>query len=169
MKTQKNKNDNLLHLTMFDVVGESILITTPHHRYIVLDTGETGAIANKLAQKIPFWKKEIDFLILSHTDRDHLFGAFAILDNYQVRCILVSGVYNPSSLWQDFIRKAQQKQIPIVPIYSRSDFIFDGLKFDFIAPLNSSLGRNDLKENNESLVLRLSFGASSILFGSDDR
>ncbi len=71
-------------LTMCDVgQGDAILIQ--HGQFVVLiDTGPNSAVIECLTQKLPFWSKKIDLLILTHSDMDHIGGVPSILQSFSV-------------------------------------------------------------------------------------
>src|SRR6266496_901047 len=78
-------NDGKLHLIFCDVgQGDAILIKTPSDKYILIDGGPDRAVVDCLSRHMPFWKRNIDLMLLTHPHADHFFGMFYILERYNV-------------------------------------------------------------------------------------
>lgn len=88
-------------LTFLDVgQGDAILIQTPDHQDVVIDGGPSSDVSRQLGAYLGFGDNDIEMLILTHPDADHLTGALAILQEWPVKTILTTGVIAPTKLWQ---------------------------------------------------------------------
>lgn len=68
--------------------GDAILVTRGNQQMLV-DTGRGGvAILNCLEEKMPFWDKNLDLVVLTHPDADHIGGFTAVSDFYTIAAIL---------------------------------------------------------------------------------
>lgn len=97
---------------------------------------------------------KIDYLILTHSDNDHIKEANKLLNNYQIKNLIVSNYDNNYNLTNSSLNI----------IYGKSNLKIDNndFKLYFYGPLK------DYKTtNNNSLVFKLSYDETSILFCGD--
>ena len=64
--------------------GDSFFIETPVNNKILIDGGPDSSVLSNLAEKMPFWDREIDLVILTHPDSDHMTGLIDVLEKYKV-------------------------------------------------------------------------------------
>ena len=85
--------DKYTHIIFCDVgQGDAVLITH-NNKQILIDGGPDEKVLSCLEDYMPFWDKSIDFLIISHMDKDHIGGLPSVLSRYSADIILK----NPSS------------------------------------------------------------------------
>ncbi|CAN5681480.1 DNA internalization-related competence protein ComEC/Rec2 [soil metagenome] len=91
-----------LRLTLLYIgAGQAGIVQTPAGRTIVIDAGSTS-LSDPLRKCIaPFLRHEgctqIDTMLLTHTDHDHVSSAAAIASVYDVRQVLISGRFRARS------------------------------------------------------------------------
>lgn len=159
----------LLEVNFFDVgQGSAIFIEAPNKNQVLIDGGPDSSILNKLGQAMPFYDREIDVLILTHPDSDHLNGLIDVLRRYRVNLIIENGIADSSAaygIWHNLIK---EKNIPVeVASVGKSVILADGLRLDILSPLHS-LANADLKNTNtSSIVGRLVYGDTSFLLTGD--
>jgi competence protein ComEC len=91
-------SEKYLKVDFLDVgQGDSAFIQTPENHKIIIDGGPDSSLGKKLSSLMPFWDKEIDLVILSHPESDHMQGLLYILRNYKADYILWTGVEKNSS------------------------------------------------------------------------
>ncbi len=102
------KDDNL-KVVFFDVgQGDAIFIRTPQKHHILIDGGPGNVVLEKLSRELPFFYNSIDLLILTHPHEDHVSGLIEVLDRYNVKDIVCTGVLGESTIskkWNDLINK----------------------------------------------------------------
>ena len=163
-------NNNLI-IHFIDVgQGDSCLML--HKGYVIMidgggstdskyDIGENTLLPYLLARKI----NKIDYLIVSHFDSDHAQGFIFVLKHLKVKNAILPIQATNSNLYQNFISICQAKKINVIYL-KRGDFFNIGdLKFETLHPSNKFISENAM--NNNSLVLRLDFFNTSILFTGD--
>lgn len=85
--------DKYAHITFCDVgQGDAILITDGFVQMLV-DAGPNTRVLECLEDKMPFFDKTIEFLVLTHMDADHIGGAASVLSRFKVKYVLI----NPSA------------------------------------------------------------------------
>lgn len=84
--------DNNLHIIFCDVgQGDAILVQFGFWQMLV-DTGPDDQVVSCLQQHVPFWDKQLEVIVLTHTHADHIGGFPAVLANYQVRDLFLTDV-----------------------------------------------------------------------------
>lgn len=135
--------------------GNSILISNPRTTFLY-DAGPNGfKTIGEINKLLPFYKKRIDILILSHPDKDHYEGSFEILKKYNVSAIIIPPIHSEESGWLELLNLAKNKNIPIITL-KKSDKI--QTPFENFSILNpSTYTIKTLKKDNEnSLVIKFS-------------
>ncbi len=78
--------------------GEAIFIETPNgNRMLVDGGGDDSQVANTLGSMLPFWDREIDIVLLTHPDTDHVGGLPEVLRRFPVGTVLHSGQNSTSN------------------------------------------------------------------------
>ena len=72
--------------------GDSAFIQTPEGHQILIDGGPGTSVLGKFSELMPFWDKEIDLVILTHPESDHMQGLLDVLQRYKVDNFLWTGV-----------------------------------------------------------------------------
>lgn len=107
--------------------------------------------------------ENIDYMISSHYDADHLGGLLKCLETFSVENILGSDYYQGTDLYMDFVNTATANAISIQYPKPGDTFSFGTGSFTVLAP--SGIDPNDSNEN--SVAIRLTNGNNSFLFTGD--
>lgn len=162
------EKDRHLEVSFFDIgQGDAIFIETPHKHQILIDGGPSSAILEKLAREMPFWDRTIDLVILTHPEKDHLAGLLEVLERYEVKQILWTGIIRQTAeynKWQELIKKEKAKiTIAQAPQKIKAGRVFLSILYPF-----ESLEGGEFKNSNDtSIISRLIFGNNSFLFTGD--
>lgn len=149
--------------------GDAILVETPRRLRILIDGGPGNALSQKLAEVLPFWDRSIDLVVLTHPQLDHLSGLLGVLERFEVKRVLLTGVRYRLDAYRAFLRKISQKGIPVHFARGGERLLLDqGTQALLVHPDVPLAGRDAGREINEtSIVLRLDHGATSFLFTGD--
>ncbi|TCP32324.1 competence protein ComEC [Scopulibacillus darangshiensis] len=175
---------NMLHstgkVTFLDVgQGDSILIELPFHRgNILIDTGGI------LPFKKPEWERkahpfevgrdvvlhelkakgisQIDMLILTHRDYDHIGGFKSLAGKIKIRQIVISDYFQVEKKEEQLFQRAAKKGTKIKRVRAGDILKFGDYQFSVISPMD---GMED--SNNDSLVVLTDLGGVSWLFTGD--
>lgn len=93
MTTLATLPDGRLHVIVMDVgQGDGILVMTPTGRSMLVDAGpDPDQTLRQLGAAMPWWRRSIDVLVLTHPHQDHVGGFPEVLRRFRVATILDSG------------------------------------------------------------------------------
>jgi competence protein ComEC len=164
-----------LELTAIDVgQGDSILLVSPQGRTLLVDAGG-----------MPFWMHseldigedvvspylwsrgfhQLDIVALTHAHADHMGGMAAVLANFHPRELWL-GVDSPSPELQTLLRVAKVLNIPSVLHKAGDHLEMGGAMVAVLSPPRDA-GAHVSRPNDESLVMKVSYGATSALLEGD--
>ncbi len=84
--------DGNLHIITCDVgQGDAILITYKNIQ-ILTDGGPDSSVLNCLGRHIPFWDRDIELIVSTHSDSDHSTGLVDVIKRYNVDKILINPI-----------------------------------------------------------------------------
>ena len=158
-----------LEVSFFDVgQGDSIFIETPEGYQVLIDGGPSySKVIEKLSSEMPFWDKEIDLVVLSHPESDHMTGLLSVLENYKVDNIAWTGIERDGEKFETWKRMIDGEGSDIYAVVSGEKFIMGDASLEIISPEEVLSGMYFKESNDTAIVSRLSYGNSSFLFTGD--
>ncbi|MBY0146798.1 DNA internalization-related competence protein ComEC/Rec2 [Neobacillus niacini] len=168
-------------VTMIDVgQGDSILIHYPFGKgTYLIDTGGTIQFEEEEWKKaakpyevgrdvvVPFLKgkglTQIDKLILTHGDSDHIGGTLAVLKDINVKQILMPSVAEPSKSEINIIKEANKRGIQVVTVAEGSSWEIGKSIFYVLSPEKNYQG----ERNSGSIAIMANIGGLNWFFGGD--
>ena len=177
-----NKN---LYVTILDVgQGSSALIELPHGKRILVDGGGFSYFSNfDTGEYIvaPFlWRKkimDIDIVVLSHPESDHMNGLVYIFKNFKVKKFIKNCDTRKIAAYTDLMKAAALNNSQLEIISDKEKKIkISQVCLDFFNPFikcsktDEKCSKTDEPHknfNNNSVVFRLVFKKTSILFPGD--
>lgn len=164
----KGVEDGNLVVYFLDVgQGDATLIRTPDGNDILIDGGRDNTVVTKLGQYLPFYDRDIEVMILTHPDSDHVTGLIEVLRRYRVEKIMMTGVSHNSSVYKKYLAEISDYTIVEIIDSPRVIDLGGGVQFDIIYPLESFEGRSVDNINNTSITGRLIYGDTSIMMTGD--
>ncbi len=160
--------DGRLHVSFLDVgQGDAILIESPSGRRVLIDGGPSPSLLlSHLGRRMPFWDRSVDLVILSHPDADHIAGLIPVLERYRVGGVVFRevGCVNPTCAQWD--RLVEERGITAYQGEAGMVIELDeGLWLEVLHPGPRILV--DASFNDNSVVVRLTYGAVSMLLTGD--
>jgi competence protein ComEC len=160
--------DGKLHVHMLDVdQGDSYLVVTPSGKQIVLDGGPNLRTLEHLGNYMPFFDRNIEMIIMTHPDADHITALPHILRRYTVDTIVLSGALHNSGRYREVLHAIPDTVRRVILADPSKDILFDGITLDTVWPRKDVLGTTPRSQNNQSVVVRMLYGEHSILFTGD--
>lgn len=169
----QNRDETRMHF--FDIgQGDAVYIRTENHTDIVVDGGPSDAILSKLGEAMPFYDRTIDILILTHPHADHITGAIAILKQYRVKTVYLSGARHTTHEYLELLRLlAKHAEIAKIKVDHPMAVRFSTqTALSFLYPdfdVSSSTAPPFIKDNlnNTSVVVKFTHQKKSVLLTGD--
>jgi competence protein ComEC len=164
--------DGRLHLAALDIgQGDAILVTAPDGATALIDGGpDPERTLRELGQQLPFHRRRIDLLVLTHPHQDHVAGLVDVLDRYRVRAVLDPGRAFDNATYERFLVEAAAEAGAVVAV-ARAGMVLpldDSTSLRVLFPdardADAPLPEDDI--NNASIVLLLEGpGMTALLTG----
>ncbi|HXF58047.1 MAG TPA: DNA internalization-related competence protein ComEC/Rec2 [Actinomycetota bacterium] len=152
-------------VTFFDVgQGDAALVRSARGATILVDGGpQEHEVARKLAA---LGVRRLDLLVATHPHADHIGGLPAVLARFRVAMVLEPGCGGDSPFQDDFLRALRAAGAPVRHPPPGTVLLVGDLRVEVLGPEGCFRG-TDSDPNNDSLVLRVTDGAWSVLFPGD--
>ncbi|MCG2675974.1 DNA internalization-related competence protein ComEC/Rec2 [bacterium] len=160
--------DKLLKVTFLDVgQGDSIFIQFPDRKSMLIDGGD-GRFDILPSYLWDEGIRRIDYLVLSHPHADHVTGLINVLFSFKIGEVWDSGQEFTSPEYEKFLRIIDDRRISykIVRAGQRLD-ITPRIKINILHPQERFLKGGGSEPNNNSIVMKLSYGEVNFLFTGD--
>lgn len=147
--------------------GDAILISQGK-KQILIDGGPSGQkIMEKLGTYVPFWDREIEVVIATHPDSDHIEGLINVLQAYKVDIIIETEFAVDSAVYDEFQKVIAEKNVQKVRSSLGTEIKFDEEKKLEILSLNEEKTADQKETNSSSIVSKLTVGKEKFLFTGD--
>lgn len=164
-------SDGRLYVYVLDVgQGDAILISKGHRQILVDGGPSAGKLASQLGDRMPFWDRTIELVVLTHPDDDHLVGLVEVLRRYHVEKVLVTDEAVDSDIYREWRKLIGQKEIePSVAQAGQQVRMGKDVTLTVLNPSGSSstVPATDGDRNDASIVLRLEYDRFTVLLTGD--
>lgn len=151
-------------VTFFDVgKGDAILIETQGHT-LLIDAGYDktyGVIQSYLVEQEI---EKLDYLVITHFDKDHVGGADRVVNDFEVGEILQPDYESDGGQYQEYCAVLDQKGLQPVLVTESMQFALDGADLYIYPPQKKTYEEED---NDFSLAVSMTYGEKRFLFAGD--
>jgi len=161
--------DDKLRVSFLDVgQGEAILIQKGSQQVLVDGGPSPQLLSLELGEKMPFWDRTIELVVLSHPHADHITGLVEVLKRYRVERVLYPESDYGLPICQEWLGLIGEKDIEGTIAQAGQEIdLGDGVTMKVLNPPATPLSGTNSDINNNSVVLNLSAGEVSFLLTGD--
>ena len=143
--------------------ADAIFMQTENHS-IILDCGEKddGDELTELLQEKGI--SNVDYIFITHFDKDHVGGFPEVMDNVTASNILVPDYEGNNDEYEEYLKTVSNKGLQITSLTEDTNFILDDVLFEVSVPKKQSYAEGD---NDFSLVISITHGENAFLFTGD--
>ncbi len=165
LNKEKDNYDYDLKIHFFNAGKADAMLISKNNKYIMIDTGEESLSSELLSYFKDNNINKLDYLIITHFDKDHVGSASKIIDNLEIGEILQSNYPKDSEYYNNYLESIIDKNInPITVTNEEYNFDFEGIKVKVNGP-SKEYDKNE--SNNSSLIVSMVYNETSYLFMGD--
>lgn len=161
---------DILSVSFLDIgQGDAIYIRAPNGNDVLIDGGPNDTVMERLKSVMPMFDRDIDLIVATHPDKDHIAGLVPVFAEYDVNKFLHSEVSSDSS-FDEALQEAAANETDVEEIIARRGqrFIIDDKRGVFMDILFPDADTSGFKETNDaSIITRLVYGTESFLLTGD--
>lgn len=160
-----SESDGGFEVTFFDEGKADCMVLKTDNSTVVIDCGVKGTGKRLTAFLEERNVSDVDCLIISHYDRDHIGGAAKLIKNFNVKQVYAPDYADESEELTKYNDALKQKNITPQLLTSDVSFTADNVEYTVFAPKQSEYSKNN--DNNHSLVTKAVYGDTSFVFSGD--
>ncbi len=156
-------SDGLCRVTFLDVgQGHATLFRT-EEAAVLVDGG-----GRDTSSFVVSWLQEqgvsrLDLMVATHGDADHISGLIGVMNQFKVEEVWAFATSEETSTVRSFFRTAERFGIPVAYPSPGEEREAGRMRFQLLAPFEP----DELVENNNSLVVKMSYGETSVVITGD--
>ena len=155
-----------LEVSFLDVgQGDSILIQTPDGYEMLVDGGPNAAVLRELAHERSFFDRDIDLMVTTHPDLDHIGGLVDVLKRYKIKTILRTENESDKSAAAAFTIAADKEKAELILADAGQVIRLGGsTTIQIFSPAGDE---KEWESNTSSIVMRVVYGNISFMLTGD--
>ena len=148
-----------------DVGKADCMVLRTENGTVVIDCGEKGDGKKILGLLAENNIETVDYLIVTHYDKDHVGGTAKLINNIDVKNVLAPDYVEESDEVEKYNKALDGKNITPVLMYDDITFTLDGVEYTVYAPQKDFYGEDD--DNDFSLVTKAVYHDTTLIFTGD--
>lgn len=165
---QPSQSSGFLNVAFLDVgQGDSVFIEAPNGKQLLIDGGRNGSVVSELASQMSFQDRQIDVVLATHPDSDHIGGLPEVFSRFDILNFVDTGVKGDTNTYRTLMDLVSSENSNYVKAKRGLVIVLDkknGVYFQVLAP-DENFTFKDI--NDTSIVGRLVYGESSFLLTGD--
>ncbi len=157
----------LLHVSFINVgQGDAILLHDDNNFDVLIDGGIPSAGQTVLAYLRQQQIDDIDVMVATHADSDHVGGLVSVLNatDIPVETVFYNGYPGSTATWNNFVTAVSQEGLTLTPLQYPGTRTWGSTS---ITVLNPRSGLSSPDQNDASVVLMIIHGNTRFLFTGD--
>jgi len=160
--------DGDMHIVFFDIgQGDSELVTFRDGTRMLIDGGPDWTTLEKLGERLPFFDRSIDIVVLSHPHVDHLMSLPEVIRRYRVKSLIVSDTDDQLGPYRAMLSGSELRGTKILELRAGAVLTVASATLRLIWPPRVRPPGMTKDANNNSLTLMMEEGGKRILFPGD--
>ena len=145
--------------------GDAVFIQTPDGIEILIDGGANSGVLSELSKHMSFFDRDIDMIVGTHPDKDHIGGLVDVLERYNVSSVLTTENESDSAAYNAYATAVQAEGATVT--YARRGQVFTLGASTTLEVLFPETDTTDMESNAASIVLQLRYGETEVLLTGD--
>ena len=168
--TNLSKEENIdtsnydFKIYFFNAGKADAIIISNNNKYIMIDTGEESLSPEILSYFKNNNINELEYLIITHFDKDHVGSAASIINNIKVNNVFQSNYPKDSEYYNNYLNALSNKNITPKTIEGNYEFTLEDLNIVVNGPIKI-YDKNE--SNNSSLIVKINYKNTNYLFMGD--
>ncbi|MEE0970419.1 MAG: ComEC/Rec2 family competence protein [Clostridia bacterium] len=156
--------DGTIEIHIIDVgQGDSVLVKTKSGNLLIdAGTNNSEEVLSEYLESVNV--TEFEYCIFTHPHEDHIGGADMIIEEYDVRNVILSPAVSSSNTFERLLDALERSEAEVFEAVPGDKYDIGDLQIFIMGPSVVSSGR-DL--NNTSVITRLTYGKSRFMFTGD--
>lgn len=155
--------------------GDATFMEFASGEQLLLDCAIDARILEALGRVMPVYDHTIDYLVVTHPDKDHYGGCIDVLDRFEVANIVYTGFEKDQAFFDVFMEYVQQEGAVYHVIEKEQTWSIASTTITFLYPDHSleqnphipGLADKEIDANNTSLVLLFDIYGTQVLLTGD--
>ncbi|ROR28214.1 beta-lactamase superfamily II metal-dependent hydrolase [Mobilisporobacter senegalensis] len=152
-----------LSVHFLDVGQGNALLAESDGHYMLIDGGDREYSSYVVSYLKKQGVKELDYVIISHYDADHLNGIVGVLNVLDVKTILSPDYVADTNVYKSYLDTMDKKDYQAKHPAIGNTYHLGNASFTIVAPVNYDY----LEANNNSIGIKLEYGSNSFLILGD--
>ncbi|MCV2287628.1 MBL fold metallo-hydrolase [Clostridioides difficile] len=160
---QSSTKNTAFKTTILNTGKSDCILVEIGNKVIMIDTGEDKngkQIVDRLKEK---GINTLDYLILTHLDKDHIGGVDSVLSSVKVKNIIQANYKKDSKQYDEYIDSLKKADIEPVLLKDNMNIVINSAEIN-IQPASKSKCESS---NDYSIITNISYGAHKFLFAGD--
>lgn len=155
-----------LSVSFLDVgQGDAIFIEGPTGIQVLIDGGATRSVLRQLSAWVGFFDRDIDAVVATHPDQDHIGGLVDVLSRYETPLFIESGATSSTPVYAALENVLTENHVErILARRSMRILLGGGAYADILFPDRDVSG---VDANTASIVMRVVYGENEFFLNGD--
>lgn len=150
-------------VTYMNVGKADCILITIDDKSVMIDTGLNSTKKEVVSELKERKIDELDYLILTHMDKDHIGGADAVLDNIKIDNLIQADYVKESKQYEQYTNSLKENNIEPVLLHGNINTEINGAEINIYSAKKNTYSQS----NDYSIIVGITYGSYNFLFAGD--